>query len=355
MFQYKPAEVATHKLRQESRPRRSLPPIVFFCLISLCCIGNVLADEKPDRITVATWNLEWFFDNDSADNFSDLARQQSAPSENEWQWKLTHVAEAIAEMKPTILALQEVENRRVLFALQNELRDKHQLSYRIAHIEGFDSSTEQDVAILYRSGLVEYCCKEQSREMWNSKRYYNLNKHLFARFEWGAGDQKQRLTVAMAHLRATAESSNIRQQQARLLRVWLQPQIDAGENIIALGDFNSETDCDRPEKDSEIFILRGLETATETDDLLDLNIYLAKDQRATHLTGKQFDRILASQAMLADDPHHVDLVFQSIVNRKDLVIQQNPDKDHYGMYYKIPQQQRDISDHYPVMAIFLFK
>ena len=113
-------------------------------------------------------------------HYAKLPKEQAAPNREEWDWKRDGVAQVIAELKPTILALQEVENQRVLYYLTKRLRDHHNLHYRIAFIQGTDYYTEQDVAILYQSGLIEYSRREQSREMWDSERYYNVSKHLFA-------------------------------------------------------------------------------------------------------------------------------------------------------------------------------
>jgi len=77
-------------------------------LFIVCAAKAALADPPPEKLTVATWNLEWFFDEHTGDNYQDLPKQQSAPSREDWDWKLTGVAKAIAEMKPTIIALQEV-------------------------------------------------------------------------------------------------------------------------------------------------------------------------------------------------------------------------------------------------------
>ena len=79
---------------------------------------TVIADE----ITIASWNVEWFFDSDTADVQSDLGKKNSAPDDEQWNWKLQAVAKVIANMKPTVLALQEVENRKVLRELTNLLK-----------------------------------------------------------------------------------------------------------------------------------------------------------------------------------------------------------------------------------------
>src|SRR6476659_3280693 len=102
----------------------------FLMIASLA--GSAAADAPPEKLVVATWNLEWFFDDHTGDNFSDLARQQSAPGAEQWEWKLAGVAKAIAQMKPAILALQEVENRRVLYYLTRKLKSDYGLDYSVA-------------------------------------------------------------------------------------------------------------------------------------------------------------------------------------------------------------------------------
>ena len=94
-------------------------------LLAACGLARpVAADPLPERLIVATWNVEWLFDNYPGDNSNDLARSQSAPTREAWDWKLAGVAEVIAKIRPTILALQEIENRRVLFYLERKLKNK---------------------------------------------------------------------------------------------------------------------------------------------------------------------------------------------------------------------------------------
>src|SRR5258705_7079909 len=160
----------------------------FFIVVNLA--RAAWADPPPEKLVIATWNLEWFFDDHTGDNFQELPKQQSAPSHEEWEWKLTGVAKAIAEIKPTIVALQEVENRRVLYYLTRKLKSDYGLDYSTAFIEGDDFFTEQDVAVLAQSGLVGFAVKRQTREMFDSEQFYNVSKHLFCLFEWTVGNQK---------------------------------------------------------------------------------------------------------------------------------------------------------------------
>ena len=315
----------------------------------------VRADEKPAELILATWNLEWFFDDYQGDNASDLAKKMSAPNRSEWDWKRDGVAAAIAEIQPTIIALQEVESR-VAWYLTRRLQQAHGLKYRIAFVEGTDTFTEQDVAILFQSGLVSFGRREQSSEMFNSKQYYNLSKHLVTRFEWGKGEETESLSLLNVHLRARAEIAPLRQRQCRLIRHWTREAILRGENVVVLGDINTETTFAETPAKSDIGILRGLQTPDPKDDLFDLHNFLPAKERTSHLLpGKQFDRILVSQSLLENQNGKRDLVFQSMKRRKDLSVRgKQADTDHWNIYYQIPQAERDLSDHYPLVARFHF-
>src|SRR5262249_22404972 len=98
----------------------------------------LLADELPQRITICTWNLEWFFDSYTSDNQFDVPKEQSPPNRGEWDWKLGVTADAIAKMNPTILCLQEVESRATVSKLVKRLKDDHKIEYKIAFVEGTD-------------------------------------------------------------------------------------------------------------------------------------------------------------------------------------------------------------------------
>jgi len=313
-------------------------------LFIFCAADSCSADEKPKLLRIATWNVEWFFDADQGDNVSDLSKTQSAPSQSDWDWKLDRVAEVINKIDPTIMALQEVENRRVVVELTKKLSSKHGKKFRVAFIEGWDSFTEQDVAIIYRSGLVHYRCHEQTKEMFDSEKYYNLTKHLVAKFEWGEGDDKESLTMLTAHLRAQAKKEDLRKRQCLLIKQWMNEHLKAGENVVALGDFNTEQSSGKVKNNSDFGMLLGRDTKTEGDDFFDLNEKLQPQYRPTHIGGSEFDRIIVSRAMIEND------------KGMDLVVRNGRDgKQHFDAFYEVPKDDRDISDHYPVVADFLFK
>lgn len=325
-----------------------------FLLIAATLLGPAVldADELPEQVTLATWNLEWFFDHYTGDNASDVAKEQSAPSEKEWEWKLTTTAAAVARLNATILCLQEVESRSTVYRLTKRLRDEHHIDYRVAFVEGSDVFTEQDVCVLAQSGLVEYGRKEQSREMFESKEFYNLSKHVFCHFKWTAGGETVRLTLLNVHLRALPNQTVIRTRQAKLAHRWLADKIKAGDNVALIGDVNTDYPFEDSKVAADISTLRGWHTPEADDDLFDCHELLAPADRATHIINKQFDRILLSDSLRRGDAKRKNLILKSVTNRKDLSIRgAMQDADHLD-YYRIPQAERDVSDHFPVVAEF---
>ena len=314
--------------------------------------ATVATDELPQELSVVTWNLEWFYDDFAADTRSDLARRKSAPSRDDWDWKRQAVARVLAELDADIVCLQEVENRNVVYRLIQDIEKDHGIRYRYAFVDGFDFGTEQDVAILYRNGLVEFSRREQSATMYDSGDYYNLSKHLIGRFQWGKGDQTCSLVIFNGHLRAMPDKAELRQRQGRLIHYWMKDLLERGENVIVTGDFNTEEDFGQETPAGEVSIIRGLIDDSPTDDLLDAHAHIPEDRRVTHINGRQYDRIFYSPALGRDEPGIADPVFVGADVRRDLVVQGEMDQDHWTDYYGLPAEERDISDHYPVIARF---
>lgn len=330
-----------------------------FCSLVLCSglasPSCPAADQEP--LTVMTWNLEWFYDDDGGDNYSELAKEKTAPSRQDWDWRRDAFAKRIAETRPTVLATQEVENRRVLWYLSRAIDRNHSIKYQEIGIEGRDHFTEQDVGMLIRAPAELLLTSQLSMtdRMREGGQYYDVSKHLLAVFEFPVGDGYERVTVMNVHLRSRAEGEPLRRRQALLTHHWIANAIKQGEHVILLGDFNTEETGDRTRADSDLGIISGLQTPDPDDDLIDLNLRLPAEQRQTHmLPGRQFDHIFCTPSLLHDDPTKPDLVFRSIETRRDLAVQGEPDdsQSHWDRYWELPADQRDLSDHYPVMATF---
>ena len=342
-----------------SRLIRFLLPAVFVCAVGPMPTSFSAEPDNGQAFSVMTWNLEWFYDENSEDNFSKLAKEKSAPTRELWNWRRDAIAASIARVSPSIVAFQEVENRRVLWYLSRTLDREHKQSYRELCIESGDHFTEQDVGYLFRSPVDVLSISQQmlTRAMKSTEKFYQLSKHLVAVFRVPAGEGFETVTMLNLHLRSGAEGESIRKRQALLVHRWIEDAVSRGENVIVLGDFNTEEKGNHTMRGSDIGIMAGFETKTADDNLIDLTLRVPASQRKTHLLGKQFDRILVSRSLLADDPSRPDLVFDSIEVRPDLAIRGGQDgrTEHWDRYWEMPAEKRDLSDHYPVIATFKIK
>lgn len=301
-----------------------------------------------EEITIATWNLEWFYDSNQSDNIESLAKRMSAPSKADWAWKLDVAAGGIGKLKPTIIALQEIENEKVVQQLADTIEKQTGLVYKVGFKQGTDSATEQDVAFLVKDGVEFRAGRLPFKKEWRSDRTLkDLSKHLA--LATTLGDEK----VFVINVHLIASSSEGRQAQARTLRKWIDSDVAKKGNVFILGDFNAGQRYNETTPDSGVGIIRGFSTSTKADDLEDLHRTLGN--RATHISGRELDRILMTPALFTDKKDAKDLSFVKIERRADVCIRGEPDKFHRDSYWKLSTKERDVSDHFPLMATFELK
>lgn len=307
-----------------------------------------------------TWNLEWFFDDAKQDNYSELAIEKAAPSRGDWNWKRDGAASAIARVRPSIVAVQEIEGPRVLWYLSRALQRDHQLRYDEFVVEGNDFFTEQDVGLLTRSpvDVVSVMRGNVTSAMANTKTFGSVPKHIAAIIDVPVGDAVESILIVNVHFRSGQAGAEIRSKQAASLNEWMRRWIAASgsPHVIVTGDFNTEQRAGEIEPGSEIDVLRSRSTPATDDDLVDVIERIPAIERQTHLLpGRQFDRILASRSLVEDTPGVPDLTLRSVTIRRDVVIQGDVDTptEHWDAYWKTSPVDRDISDHYPVIAEFV--
>lgn len=304
-----------------------------------------LYDSAPEKLSVMTWNVEWMFDYRKQGN-SKLAAEQSAPSEEYWNWKLKSVAKVIAAEEPHIVALQEIEDGSTLGALRGVLKELGH-SYRYCFINGRDTFTGQDVGFLMKSGLVGYSRREQSKVMYDSNDYRNISKHLIGEFRWH--EVERPMTILNVHFYARAEAEDRRVKQARLARHFLTDALEEEHDCILLGDTNSEHTPGRMVGDVEAIV-------GNAPTMIDLLTKADQPNLPTHLVlEKQFDRIYISSSLMEDGPGK-DWVFKSIRIVTDGVINgQRDGEEHWDGRLTMSTDELDVSDHFPVVAEFELK
>lgn len=289
-----------------------------------------------EEIRVLTWNLEWFNDHETRDDQSTIGRDAAAPNEQEWNERVRTFAEALADMRPTVAALQEVENEKVVQDLADEIRNSHGINYDVAFVEGRDSHTGQDVAFLVQDGLNARADRFDFRPFRNRSDYKSLSKHLRLDLRLNGED----VTLVNVHL---ITRPGERQKQARTLRAWLD-DLPEDRHIVVLGDHNSRLAFNETTPNSEMGILRGFGTPDTDDDLWDTQERMR--DRSTHVAGHPLDRILLSASL--NDGQGLD--FNAVETRRDLAVRGKDDFSRDGVDYSRSIDEQDLSDHYPLLV-----
>ncbi len=185
--------------------------------------------HATQTIRIAAYNVE---------NLFDLVRSGHEYSEyipnTSWRWnrgtyrkKLKNVARVVADMRPDIVALEEIESRQALKDLQAEL--KRQGCY-LPYLAIADAkSTTVKVALLSRLPI------RSKREIWVTHGYKYRNI-LEARFSVGG----ENLYVFVNHWKSKAGPESMRLVSARALKRRLDALGDV--NYVLVGDFNEDYD-----------------------------------------------------------------------------------------------------------------
>jgi len=312
--------------------------------------GDSSATAAPTLVengeyNIMTWNLEWFFDADISDNASTTAKTNSASSDAIFKGRVVRMGKIIHDCGlPHIVALQEIENNKVVQILADEINTKYGANYKVGFVQGTDTYTEQDVAYLYRDlGLSVNFSRIPTTDYSNNSNDYKVpSKHcVMSILQTLPNNETKELVLVNCHLKAGSGVEDIaqRKKQTRVVSHYLAKSLaqKPGLAVVVLGDMNTEKKYADTTFQDAMGVLRGMETTTPSDNLIDLHGNLTTADRKTHPIG-ELDRIMMN-AVLADD---VGFIFRQIVVRKDLMTGPNRPSDHTPVvatfqYTTIPQ------------------
>jgi hypothetical protein len=108
---------------------------------------NVFSIPAGERIVIGTWNVKWLFDDNKNDNASDLAKEMSAASRAVYEARVRRMADVIAGIHPTVMAMQEIESEKVARDLSDALRVHHKLKPIAAEANSTGSSSAATCSI----------------------------------------------------------------------------------------------------------------------------------------------------------------------------------------------------------------
>lgn len=224
--------------------RLCLVPVLAALLLAGCAKSQTPTPVlPPERIRVATWNLENLFDteddqnNPGDDEYSDPAAWRRWTPER-YRTKLEHLATVIAALRPDILFVSEVENRRVLDDLAATLRALPE-PWPMPHIAHRESGDHRgiDVAVLSRFPLDGVALHETVPF---------LRGALEAHARLGAGADA---TLFACHLKSqlgkAEENIALRHRETLVLRSLAEKTLagNPGGALFIAGDFNDNIDA----------------------------------------------------------------------------------------------------------------
>ena len=292
-----------------------------------------------DEVRFACWNLEWFFDNDTSDDNSSIGPTLSAPDATKYKERVSEFAKAIAALGPIVISLEEIENEKVIKDIADELDSVHHKKYKVSFDQGNDTYTGQDVAFLVADGIPFTHKRLDFTPYQGNSSYKDLSKHQ-ALFTTIGGETFVFVAVHMI----TTDSQRIK--QAKTLREWISDlgELGADTNIIVMGDYNTHIPFGNAPNHSDMWIIQGKATASTNDDMIDYTLNLPAPHE-THTSGQVLDRVVISQNLADTQGAYV----TGIQALKSVAIKGSVDSGS-GVRYDLPVDQRDLSDHYPVLV-----
>lgn len=251
-----------------------------------------------DSLVVAQWNLQNLYD---PDDDPKTKGDDSYTSSGWTRWtfgryrmKLTNVADVVSSMKPDIICLEEIENRRVLTDLQEVLANV--FNWEMKEIVHRDSTDPRaiDNAILsrYKPTNVKWIKAPGSRPS------------VFAHFEiMGAP-----IVIVANHWKSRSGNAKISEAKREVIADRVRDEYrkrlakDASLAIIVTGDFNDSFD-DRVPLECGPFSTNMVSVLEKGDSLFCLSALLPEDKRGTFFYSQSrswfsFDTMNVSRGLL---------------------------------------------------------
>ncbi len=322
---------------------------IVFCLILLPALAG--AASAAEEVWLATWNVEMLFD-DVADGRHDRELMEWWTTDL-YHYKLQRLASVISRMKdgrgPDILALVEVENRKVVEDLVARLPDPD--DYHIVHIEG-QAGRSIEVALISRLPVV----KSSSHFVMHGLRdvlRVDLQKNGHS------------LTVLVNHWKSrfggtvqTADVRNICASRAYQLYYEIARE-DPDADVVICGDFNDDLDNNSVR---EILHARGaklkIERQTSRRWLYNCTTELRGPESGTYYYDYNWeflDQVVVSRDLLdtADDGGGFRYRSESlrIFNPDEMLLNPQGGRPWSFGGEQTQRAQRGYSDHLPLLGI----
>ena len=332
---------------------------ILFLIVLQFVFVSVLLPQNKDKIRVAFWNFENFFD-----PFIDTTRAYNEYTEDGGQhWTISRFYRKRNNMYKVLLALSEsqsigilgiceIENTFVATMLFHETPLKKH-NYRVIHYEG-DDRRGIDVAIAYSVDKLQLVASEAVKIRAPDNRPIKTRDILYAKFYDRKGDT---LHCFVNHWPSRyggeKETIHLREMAAHILRAKVDSLVKTNREmpkIIIMGDFN-----DGPFDSSIRDVLRAVPQDDFSKDDTLVNLFSNSKRLGFEGTLKHqyrwqiFDQIIISKSLFDGGLMHYAKKSESIFHPDFLFV----DDESYGgkklfRTYIGPRYQGGYSDHLPV-------
>ena len=219
---------------------------MFLELMAVIMIAVISPCVAQQRYGVMFYNVENLFDTINDEGVADedmLPKADRAWTEERYQRKLNGVARVIADLSneggfPAIVALAEVENRRVLDDLVSQ-KEIANAQYSVCH---YDSPDERgiDVALLYRSELFKFKGCKSVRADVESAPNLQTRDYLLVWGEMGGHEVLFCVVHFPSRIGGVKQTEPLRMGCAKQVREIVDSAIRANPDrrVVILGDMN---------------------------------------------------------------------------------------------------------------------
>ena len=280
-----------------------------------------------ESVTLMTWNVKFLWDGEAPEDgdadFPWKGNPQAARAH------MQEIAERIRTVDPDILGLVEVESLKALKTFNQDFLAG--AGYKAYLVEGSDSATGQDVALLSKVDVLSMDRDPRKGKSGSTRK--SVSKNYVAKLDLGG----KKVGIVGLHFLARPDRENRRdprQAQAEAVSGMAQELVGQGRSVIVWGDFNDydgevlDHDDSRPIT-RVLEIIRDLDPSTSDDDLFNVAEKLSQNERYTVSFGRRGSRKTAIDHILV-----------------------SPDLAEHITEVNIPHERawRDASDHYPIVV-----
>lgn len=323
--------------------------LISFLFLNFICLSSLAEDRRtdPSSLTIMTYNTYFMWDGDLPEDCQSRDPIKRLPWFNDPGKALEHMADIAAVIKnndPDMVNLVELESLAALEKLNNTfLKDSGYKAYMIGNNR---NGVCQDVGLLTRIDPLEALARDKSRIDNSEGKSKGVRKNYYAKFEINS----HKIALIGGHFKAIPDdksSKEYREIQATILSDRADTLRSEGFLPIILGDFNdfdSHT-LDRNRNRSitrTLKILRGGNTKTRQDDLLNVMQLISQPDRYTAVYDHDRDGLLESY-----DPDELSAIDHLLIDRQLTPFLERAYIDHTAPLNK-------HLDHRPIVTILKF-